>query len=766
MKRHVVWPVVVLLSLGLIISCGGGGGGGDGGGNGEPGGSSLVGTWMKIESENPCESTWEESHTGESMTFYSDGTWEGKLCTSEYWFQDGWHCEFPLDYIGGTWRYSGDTLYLTDGSTQVEVSGQCSISGDTMILYDSETWPCSGGDLGADVKYERYSTVGSPPIVSTEAATAVGASSATFNGNVNPGGLNSDAWFEWGIDSSLTISNTTPIKAAGSGSISLTVTHDQTGLNSATTYYYRISASNVAGVTDGDIQSFATSIPLPSVTTGSVTYAGMYVAMVEGMVNPNGFYSNAWFEAGTDPNLSTFVTSTPIAVGVGTEYVSINQTLTNLSSDSTYYYRSAASNSGGTGVGDILNFSTLSSVVGTYWSKTFGGADHDSVNIMVSAADGGYFVVGNSYSTAHNCWAIKLTGSGDIQWQKAYSAGNPYSAQQTADGGFIIAGQKGIGQSSVMDVLKLDSSGNVSWYKLYGGGFEGARSVQQTSDGGYIVAGFTWTYAASFNDMWVLKLSNDGTVEWEKSYNLITTYNVANSIQQTSDGGYIVAGQLQYTFGNAQVWVLKLTADGSVDWQKIYGTFSSEYAKKILQTVDGGYVVLVYNAQDTNDRIWVLKLDSSGNIDWQKGYGGAGVGSITLTADAGFILAGSKKLEGTFNYDAMAAKLSSNGDVEWQKAYGGPGSDGATSVEQIHDGGFALAGYTETFGAGGRDFWVLRLKDDGSVPPFGYDATVTPTILNMSASNSSSTGVSSQATGQSSSVSSTNTNATVQNQAP
>jgi len=606
----------------------------------------------------------------------------------------------------------------------------------------------------------------SKPLVSTEASTGVGVSSATFNGNVNPGGLNTDAWFEWGIDSGLTTSNTTPLQAAGSGSISLTVTYDQTGLNPATTYYYRISAANAAGVANGNILSFATSTPLPSMTTGSVTYAGMYVAVVEGLVNPNGYDSDAWFESGTDPNLSTFVTSTPIAVGAGTEYVSINQTLTNLSSDSTYYYRSAASNSEDTGVGDILNFSTLSSVVGTYWSKTFGGADHDSVGTIIPTADKGFFVVGFSYSTTHICWAIKLAESGDIQWQKAYSAGSPYSAQQTADGGFIIAGQKGIGQSSVLDVLKLDSSGNVSWYKLYGGGFEGARSVQQTSDGGYIVAGFTWTYAGSYNDMWVLKLSSDGTVEWEKSYNLDSTYNVAYSIQQTSDSGYIVAGHLQYTFGNAQVWVLKLTADGSVDWQKIYGTFNSEYAKKILQTGDGGYVVLVYNAQAINDRIWVLKLDSSGNIEWQKGYGGAGVGSIALTADAGFILAGSKKQDGTINYDAMAAKLASNGDIEWQKTYGGPASDGATSVEQIHDGGFVLAGYTQSFGAGGRDFWILRLKDDGSAPPFGDDASVTPTILHMFATNSDSVGVSSQATGQSSSVASTNTNATVQNQAP
>jgi hypothetical protein len=177
-------------------------------------------------------------------------------------------------------------------------------------------------------------------------------------------------------------------------------------------------------------------------------------------------------------------------------------------------------------------------------------------------------------------------------------------------------------------------------------------------------------------------------------------------------------------------------------------------------------VLLVFNSQDVNDRIWVLKLDSSGNIDWQKGYGGGGIGSVALTSDGGYLIAGAIDPVGVIKSDAMVAKLSSNGDVEWQRTYGGSGVDSAIAVEQFPDGSLALAGFTESFGAGGYDFWVLRLKDDGSVPPFGNSAPVTPTILNLFASNSNSTGLSSLAVGQSSGVSSTSTNAVFQNQAP
>jgi hypothetical protein len=148
----------------------------------------------------------------------------------------------------------------------------------------------------------------------------------------------------------------------------------------------------------------------------------------------------------------------------------------------------------------------------------------------------------------------------------------------------------------------------------------------------------------------------------------------AHSIRQTMDGGYIVTGETG-TFGDKEfpdIWVLKLKADGTVEWQKTYGGDRRDVALSIQQTGDGGYVA----------------------AGWTDSFG-AGLG----------------------DWDSWVLKLRSDGTVEWQKTYGGGGSDDANSIQQTSDGGYIVAGGTESFGAGEADLWVLKLRPDGSIDP-------------------------------------------------
>ena len=260
---------------------------------------------------------------------------------------------------------------------------------------------------------------------------------------------------------------------------------------------------------------------------------------------------------------------------------------------------------------------------------------------------------------------------------------------------------------------------NAQWARTYGGSEDDfAYSIQQTSDGGYIVAGKTDFIGFGSTDIWILKLASDGTIEWQKTYGR-SFGDGAYSIQQTSDGGYVVAGY-NATVGFA-IWVLKLSSDGNIEWQKYYrGNYDSEVARSIQQTVDGGYVVASeprHNDPMEYD-ISILKLSSNGDVEWYKTYGGSGddhAYSIQQTSDGGYVLAGETDSFGAGNTDIWIIKIASDGTIEWQKTYGGYASDVAHSIQQTNDGGYIFAGETISFGAGNTDIWIIKIASDGTI---------------------------------------------------
>ncbi len=155
------------------------------------------------------------------------------------------------------------------------------------------------------------------------------------------------------------------------------------------------------------------------------------------------------------------------------------------------------------------------------------------------------------------------------------------------------------------------------WAETYGGtGIDWAYSIQQTSDGGYVVAGSTSSFGDTYGDVWILKLDSNGDIEWQKTYGG-DDWDLANSIRQTSDGGYVVAGRtLSFGAGYRDVWILKLDSNGDIEWQKTYGGDNGETISSIQQTSDGGYVVAGVTGSfgaGLSD-FWILKLDSNGNI--------------------------------------------------------------------------------------------------------------------------------------------------------
>jgi uncharacterized delta-60 repeat protein len=311
----------------------------------------------------------------------------------------------------------------------------------------------------------------------------------------------------------------------------------------------------------------------------------------------------------------------------------------------------------------------------------------------------------------------------EISWAKAYygvgGSSYPRSIQQTSDGGYIVAGMTQCFGAAVQDVwvIKLNSYGEVEWQKRYGGTLLSyAYSVRQTRDGGYIVAGYTRSFGATGYNMWILKLNSDGSIDWQKRYGISSDDRVY-AIKQTSDGGYIVGGQ---TGSTAYFWILKLNNDGSIDWQKKYTLGGANTVTSIIQTLDGGYIV-TGRAAPSGIYIWVIKLTSTGSITWQKRYGQSPTANelpyqILQTSDGGYIVVGRTAPSGFTDYDAWIIKLTSSGVITWQKKYrGSVGEDYFYGVQEIDDGEYVVSGGNQITSPGLQDCWVLRLNNDGTI---------------------------------------------------
>jgi regulation of enolase protein 1 (concanavalin A-like superfamily) len=261
----------------------------------------------------------------------------------------------------------------------------------------------------------------------------------------------------------------------------------------------------------------------------------------------------------------------------------------------------------------------------------------------------------------------------------------------------------------------------VRFAKTYGGiSPEWAHSVQQTSDGGYIVAGRIMSFGAGVYDFFLIKTDANGNVQWAKTYGG-TSKDIAHSVRQTSDGGYIVAGYtISFGAGERDLFLIKTDANGNLQWAKTYGGIYWDEARSVQQTSDGGYIVAGYKRPPEaqwNGEFILIKTDANGDVIWAKTYGGLGwdeAYSVQQTSDGGYIMAGLTAAF-TVGYDFLLIKTDENGDLEWAKTYGVAHYDWAFSVQQTSDGGYIVAGQTNSFGAGSSDIFLIKTDADGNI---------------------------------------------------
>jgi hypothetical protein len=361
----------------------------------------------------------------------------------------------------------------------------------------------------------------------------------------------------------------------------------------------------------------------------------------------------------------------------------------------------------------------------TLWTKTFGGTNIDIGHCVQETTDSGYIITGytRSYGTmsGRNVILIKTDSNGNEEWINAYGGDDDdegYSVQQTSDGGYIITGYTksyGFGLNDVF-LIKTDASGNQSWIKTFGGAQDDeGYSVLQTDDGGYLIAGVTSSSGAGSRDVLLVKTDASGNSQWQKTLGGMSS-DGARDIKKTSDGGYILTGwTLSYGpgfIGNA--WLVKTDSLGNEEWNKFFGGSDADRGYSVQQTNDGGYIVAGYTdsfGAGLYDML-LVKTDNSGNQEWMKTFGGTGRDyghSVQQTTDGGFIVAGYTLSFGAGGDDVWLVKTDINGTEEWNKPLGGTSSDVAYSVKETSDGGCIVTGHTLSFGAGVHDVWLIKM---------------------------------------------------------
>jgi hypothetical protein len=355
------------------------------------------------------------------------------------------------------------------------------------------------------------------------------------------------------------------------------------------------------------------------------------------------------------------------------------------------------------------------------WDVSFGGTENDFLFSIQQTADGGYILGGYSESGisgdktqdsqgGSDYWIVKADANGIKQWDARFGGSDNeelYYIQQTSDGGYMLGGSSFSGSSGdkTQDsqggadywIVKTDANGIKQWDARFGGtGYDYVRSIQQTIDGGFILGGHSVSEISGDitkaseggNDYWIVKTNANGVIQWDARFGG-SADDYEYSVQQTTDGGYILGGQsnsgisgdkTQDSQGDADYWILKTDGNGVKQWDARFGGSQYEYFASLQQTTEGGYIL--------------------------SGYSHSGI-------------SGDKTQENRGPSDYWIVKTDADGEKQWDAEFGGSQTDNCFWIQQTTDGGYILGG-NSTSGIsgdktqdrqGGTDYWILKLSE-------------------------------------------------------
>ena len=363
----------------------------------------------------------------------------------------------------------------------------------------------------------------------------------------------------------------------------------------------------------------------------------------------------------------------------------------------------------------LLMFAEASPIT---FQRTYGGPGDDLGSCAQQTTDGGYIVTGGYgiLSDSGFGYLVRTDAYGDTVWTRKFGGA---WVQQTTDGGFVALG--GVDSSASgpggIWLVKTDADGDTLWTRIYPGN-NAASMVEQTADGGYVMAGTASYSSPSGGVVFVIKTGAAGDTLWTRTYGG-SSDDEGLSIRQTSDHGYIIdAFTTSFGSGNQQIWLIKTDSMGDTLWTRTFGGDSSSYSGWAQQTTDGGYFVAGWTwSYSPSPETYLIKTDAAGDTLWTRRIGGLGwfAGmSGQQVKDGGYIVVGLSE-DTTGAIDVYLVRTDANGDTLWTRTIGGPSLDLGVSVQQTADGGYIICGETYSFGAGAADFYLVKTDENGNL---------------------------------------------------
>lgn len=418
--------------------------------------------------------------------------------------------------------------------------------------------------------------------------------------------------------------------------------------------------------------------------------------------------------------------------------------------------------------------STSSDSITVESAITLGGSNNESGQSIIATNDGGYAILGYTQSSdfdiidkqddSFDYWVIKFNSQDDIEWNRTYGGSaddRGYSIIQTQDGGYAILGHSFSNDGEVTAnaglqdywLAKLDVSGNILWQKSFGyQGADSGLSVIQTNDSGYFISGILDVTASggqgntsrntnrhAGGDYWALKLDAQGEIEWSQYFGGNFT-DTPESAVQTEDNGFIIVGgsdsndtDISNNIGSYDFWIIRISSSGELVWEKSFGGDQIDEARAIVKSNDGNYVIAGDTRSNNNDissnngaaDLWLIKISPSGDLLWEKTIGGSSFDvarALVKTQDNGYLLAGSSRSndfdvsENKGQNDAWVVKVNENGNLQWERTVGGSDIDFAYSVAELNDGSVVAIGDTTSDDGdiienkGFKDLLVIKLN--------------------------------------------------------